>query len=1649
MSPFAFTPALSKVLGRHLMRISLPGLSSLDQMYLVALADTVAHSQMDFADRFAESKEGSLTNDSQADMSKATVLQRQGLKSSSLVWAFHSEATEELLSMIPCMQKGEPNWDELRQFGVGWWVTNTTILRQMTEQVAKQAFQSRKDPLDSAIFYMAMKKKNVLWGLYRSVNNQRMSDFFKHDFTQERWRKAAKKNAFALLGKQMFREAAAFFLLADSLPDAIEVLLDKLNDLQLALVVCRLYDIEDPLPASVKALLYQNILGRDANGDNYNPHRAHHDSFLRSMALWMLKDYQAALQTLLEDNLGQRKSSDDSSDPDAHSTKPNIFNFYNYLRTHPLLLRLRLASSSLKKRRAILTERQLFFATAHTHFKNGCPFLALEVLSKLPPVVETETEKEQEMANTRRMSLAEGRITTGALDVTTPMANGLPNGSGEGGKASDFDWSTPLTGTNTADSIDWSQPAASNKAEDFDWGAPLAGNTSNTADAFDWSQPLAENKAEDFDWSSPLTNRVHFEDDADLLGSSFDGEDRLNSSPKKEGGKVKFELDGEDEDEDEEEDEVDDKEETKPPEQKLDIMAQQYKFIACLKVLMEELSTLATGFEVDGGQLRYQLYIWLEKEVEVLKILCNYGMPEEQLPAQDANLDTSHDSDDEIPSSGRQRTHSQRSDVSTASLHEVILADKQDLESKERRMARRKRWLKQNSHLLRTLASYCILQGSSGGGLASVHMELLLLLQELQQERPQQQLLSPLPFPTTLPLLSASLASSRTVIADPIQYIQRLTQDLLHSVTAMVAPPGTTSNMGQVVSMRNLSVALSSCIYQCLCDSDSFYVNLARATDPGLEGFTSSMFVAPNSYLMAGILRGRHRSDSASQEVINTSPAKWPGVTSLHVLLLREKDEDSPKLQVLLCEALLAVYVSLLVTGMATFDPQILYRLLANKLDQQTWGALFGGGVKTVLKTEKNIPRLGGDPISKQRLKFNMKVMGPMKETYKEKFVSPELSMITYFMTKPFVPSSSSIISYDSDDSMDSDQVDGDDPLTDDEEEESFRPRSLLLAGQQEHCDPSSYSWCLMRFAIMRSVLNNLRTFLPQVGIEISELPIVSPMLHAVMRLLECWEGMLQARLDLFSGPPDNYIPGLALDTITGMPSSKLQALLNPENTPFGNAAATLPVKRLWFHLLRQECLQETFLRYVYRKPHHHHVDSEDESLRTGSSDEQKVPEPMKVVHKEQDIISSFAINQANESILALATQKELVELDIGLLLHPPSWLTDDNEMDIETLRNEENRSRKDSLDADKEENWLVVDVKSHKLDSKWTCTEEFKMAPVRSPMTNAAETLPEFLVVNTPQDTPQPHSGTQTPNTPYVPSPVGSVQGLQTGRGTNVNMRRSVTGVRRIGSHPTLQYYLTGSADGCVRLWEWGHGQPVTTLRQPGNFPKVTKVLFNAQGNKCCVSDVEGSICLWQVGLGSNFNKPIMSLSCHNKTTSDFTFVGCSSLIATAGHSSESKNVCLWDTLLPPRSALVHAFACHEHGSPAIIYAPQHQLLISGGRKGDICIFDLRQRALRSQINAHDSAIKCLAVDPQEEYFVTGSAEGDIKVWAMNMPSMLVMFTGEHSKNTFFRSVGSTSGVTQVAVGPNNHLFSCGVDGSIKFRQLPERDSSVVQNWT
>lgn len=71
---------------------------------------------------------------------------------------------------------------------------------------------------------------------------------------------------------------------------------------------------------------------------------------------------------------------------------------------------------------------------------------------------------------------------------------------------------------------------------------------------------------------------------------------------------------------------------------------------------------------------------------------------------------------------------------------------------------------------------------------------------------------------------------------------------------------------------------------------------------------------------------------------ITTLPAKWPGVTSLRALLAREKDEDTPRLTVMLCEAFAAVYMALLLYGLVTCDCVILFHVTAHTLNADIWG---------------------------------------------------------------------------------------------------------------------------------------------------------------------------------------------------------------------------------------------------------------------------------------------------------------------------------------------------------------------------------------------------------------------------------------------------------------------------------------------------------------------------------------------------------------------------------------------------------------------------------------------------------------------------------------------------------------------------------------
>lgn len=370
------------------------------------------------------------------------------------------------------------------------------------------------------------------------------------------------------------------------------------------------------------------------------------------------------------------------------SCNPVVFSFYNYLRTHPLIIRRHFATPegslapvglTAEKSSADeinLIERKLFFTTANAHFKVGCPVLALEVLSKIPKV----TKK------------ASGSGGGSSISKGSSMANvsQLENG----GRASDLDWGTSApawgsgasTGADTSAGLDWSQPMVKGGDDEL---------------KLDWGEDKDED--EDEDDEGGLTMKK-----PEVAAEEQEKKAALGKPSGKAGSLQREDSVGEGE---------------------VDVIAEQLKFRACLKILMTELRTLATGYEVDGGKLRFQLYNWLEKEIEAMHHICNYKAEGQEGGGVATGGTVAVEKWGEV---GPEGSLDLGEDAGPYERHQV---ERRRLQAKQQHSERRKAWLRKNQALLRIFLSYCSLHGAKGGGVTSVRMELLFLLQESQQVR--------------------------------------------------------------------------------------------------------------------------------------------------------------------------------------------------------------------------------------------------------------------------------------------------------------------------------------------------------------------------------------------------------------------------------------------------------------------------------------------------------------------------------------------------------------------------------------------------------------------------------------------------------------------------------------------------------------------------------------------------------------------------------------------------------------------------------------------------------------------------------------------------------------------------------------------------
>ncbi|KAJ5126835.1 RAVE complex protein Rav1 C-terminal [Penicillium atrosanguineum] len=282
------------ILNESLARIALPQLSSHEQFRLVDTIQCVAmvekhrRSMDDNAARYLLFFRQHMLRRSQGIANKDTVSWRE------IVWAFHSGSQDILTDLVSRQFNGKLTWKSARESGIFMWLTDLTALKAQLEIVARSEYTKteERNPIDCTIYYLALGKKNILQGLWRIAHWHReqaaTQRLLANDFKEPRWKTSALKNAYALLGKRRFEYAASFFLLADRLRDAVNVVATQMGDIQLAIAIARVYE-GDNGPV-LKEILEERILPTAASEGN---------RWMASWAFWMLGRRDMAVRALI------------------------------------------------------------------------------------------------------------------------------------------------------------------------------------------------------------------------------------------------------------------------------------------------------------------------------------------------------------------------------------------------------------------------------------------------------------------------------------------------------------------------------------------------------------------------------------------------------------------------------------------------------------------------------------------------------------------------------------------------------------------------------------------------------------------------------------------------------------------------------------------------------------------------------------------------------------------------------------------------------------------------------------------------------------------------------------------------------------------------------------------------------------------------------------------------------------------------------------------------------------------------------------------------------------------------------------------------------------------------------------------------------
>ncbi|KNC82863.1 hypothetical protein SARC_04863 [Sphaeroforma arctica JP610] len=1501
-------------------------------------------------------------------------LEKSHVTATDAFWALHSESQETILELALSHGLIKLNWQDLRAIRFGLFIKSPNTLKNYMETLARNQFAESRDPLDVALWYIALKKQSLLANLFKSISNQRMYAFFSNDFAEDRWSTAAEKNAYVLLGQQRFVHAAAFFLLSGNIRDAASVCVKHLHDMQMAVVTVRLYEGDNG--ETMRWLFTEHFLPRYESEKNIA---------MQSIGHWLLKDYPEALRCLFNEpwhrtvdtpNKDSSRSPSPYNDVDdtkssagesishmramqafgstvrnnqdlAHKTaaasgmvnltikaslgrydewyNPIITNCALYLRGHTLL-----QNVTLNREKVIRRVAEAMYSELHT----GCMMVAIETLSVLRDGAED-------------LCLAPAGRELKVMDEETLAKQ-------------------------AATSISTVKKVVAPNAFEFDMGA--FGGFDDFAEEEEEEMEeveeiIAEEKSDDV---HDVTQNIV----CDILGISVAHQIGLRLLIRS-----------------------------------MEQMRSTASWTIVSPYVRAEAQMLKDSYGVvghgadsadkagaeallDALSFYYRMHDDLTIEIKMLGVLGYYNQILFQLQDQSRNLvlGIPHATYMRRPISreaGATKHKFNESDAPSITVSEVDVLSKKNVNQID--MTAAATLLADtddvpSAYLLHVFekTSYTI----SDSVFQLLSNSALLPKHEQMSER----------------LLSLRLLGESFLVVYAGLFVSSwwsrgldLMQDLLVNVPSQGLFREVFENKGNPKKKRfkkNRSHNPAEAANSGLSHSG---LKLAQVPmDPDKKPTFDLRPVLMTKYFLRQIDfndfsdAGYGSDDDSSDDTMSVASGDSNISAKLLDAVLNEdknklnpdkvrerKERDAYVYAVLrlACVHLVTVSMQRFIVDMELGDMAGLYE------------------TSPLLYSLLVVFEAWGDQVQD----YTMRLPAPknilMLDDYNRN-TEPEFPQSAHTPRENFlnIPTS-----FGGGSSGDSTNV----------------SRSTSAANSRSASPAGGAGW--------------------------------------------------ESEKETEKNPFTKKRPIRKTSS-----QHKLTALLDHKNNPFRKHNPVL--RKLWYYVIRQESVRPILIRLLF------HEEFEPEV---------RDPELGEELFRDTDSVRSFCLNGLDSTQFAVCTGKgshwrtpqktssnQRIPLVAALrrrsMAAANKNLKREQKQQERQIRRERNTAREaqnmikrahraaqnsamanasSSDDIRGFANDVAIKIGSSSdigdskgllpgsVDSFADSDDENESA---SPMTRSARRSPQghpnsTLSRHTHKNTLKMHreeSAESTASGGFVSLALEQVPHSAT-PSLALQRKKDTTQINVLEAHPKMPYYLAGSIDGRVQMYLFSQEGAQYEFQGIGKAA-ITSIRFDMFGNKFGACDQKGKFGMWRFGAEAQYHAPLRTVQAHTKFATDFTFLNSTSFVATGGSSVNSRNVCLWDFLVPPQSSLVKGFQCHTTGhSTSLAYASGRQALLSGGKRGDLTLFDIRQRRILHRFNAHDGPITSIAVDKSEQTIFTGSADGTVRIWDMDTHEQMNVMNA-HKRERSFLSMGSDLGVSEVRYH-DDFLYTCGSDGSVR----------------